>query len=102
MQGWDYTNHVYRDVAVDGAARQLVTPLPSYVGLSTDAKPFSTSSLALVVGMSFWETDTGRTYVWDGAAWRLLGSEWGAVAGLLGLLLLELQRIRLIVETITS
>lgn len=97
-QGWDYTNHQYRDLAVDESARLHVAAGPSYVGLSADEKPYASD---LPVGVTFAESDTGRVFVWDGAAWRLR-TESDAVVQVLGLLLLELQRIRLIVETVTS
>lgn len=40
----------------------------AFVGLSTDTKPAALAAAG--GGATFYETDTGATYVWDGAAWR--------------------------------
>jgi len=46
----------------------LVKQRKQYIGLSTDAKP----TLAIVdVGSSFYEYDTGDSYVWTDAGWVL-------------------------------
>ncbi len=45
-----------------------------FYGLSTDAKPTTTSTGGdLVAGCHFTETDTGRQSYWNGAAWFALG-----------------------------
>lgn len=46
----------------------LITAIKRFVGLSGDAKP---SPAAGEAGSRFYETDTGNTWVWDGAAWAL-------------------------------
>jgi len=47
----------------------LVTRIKRYYGLSTDTKPTLAQGDA---GSSFYETDTGDTYVWSGSAWVLV------------------------------
>lgn len=47
----------------------LVTAIQTFQGLSSDVKP---SDPAPPAGSTFLETDTGSTYVWDGAAWGIL------------------------------
>lgn len=44
---------------------RLIGSTRHYTGLSTDTKP--TDALA---GSSFFETDTGASWVFDGATWR--------------------------------
>ena len=97
MRAWDYKTHQYRDMSAEEGGRLSVAAAPSYIGLSTETKPYSVD---LPEGRTFWESDTGRMYAWDGAGWRL--QEDRAVVEVLGLLLVELQRIRLIVEAVTS
>jgi hypothetical protein len=36
-----------------------------YVGLSTDTKP----TVGILVGSEFYETDTGKTFIYSGSAW---------------------------------
>ena len=43
----------------------LASVWTSYVGLSTDTKPTPAA------GASFFETDTGLRWVYDGSAWSL-------------------------------
>lgn len=43
----------------------LASDWMSYVGLSTDAKPTPAA------GASFFETDTGLRWIYDGSAWSL-------------------------------
>lgn len=97
MRAWDYESHQYRDMAVEGGGRLSVAAAPSYIGLSTEDKPYPAY---LPTGRTFYESDTGRVFAWDGANWRL--QEDRAVVEQLGLLLLELRQIRLIVEAVTS
>lgn len=47
----------------------LVRDPHSYVGVSGDTKP---TLVAQQAGSTFYETDTGATYVHDGSAWQLL------------------------------
>jgi len=42
----------------------LMRAINRYAGLSTDTKPASS-----VAGSTFYETDTGHTYIWQGSAW---------------------------------
>ena len=52
-------------------AALLIASVAHWLGLSTDTKPASARA-----GSSFYETDTGAVYLWDGAAWVLkLGPE---------------------------
>ena len=44
----------------------LISSVRNYVGLSSDTKPASKPA-----GSTFYETDTGATYIYDGAAWQL-------------------------------
>ena len=44
----------------------LISSIRNYVGLSSDTKP-----TAPTAGSTFYETDTGATYIYDGAAWQL-------------------------------
>lgn len=43
----------------------LTTTIQRWIGLSSDTKPASPT----YSGSEFYETDTGRTYVWNGSAW---------------------------------
>ena len=43
----------------------LLAEIARFVGLSTDTKPTGEPA-----GSTFYETDTGARYVWDGAAWQ--------------------------------
>jgi len=47
-----------------------------YLGLSSDTKP----TTGINPGIQFYETDTGKTYIWDGATWDLKSG----AGGLLG------------------
>ena len=51
----------------------LVTAIQKYIGLSTDDKPTASA------GSRFYETDTGITYIHDGATWQVKygGEEFG-------------------------
>lgn len=42
-----------------------------YTGLSTDTKPSGTT---VAVGSHFYETDTTRSYIWNGSDWVLAGA----------------------------
>jgi hypothetical protein len=44
----------------------LVTTTESYIGESTDTKPSDPPA-----GSTFYETDTGSTYIFTGTAWIL-------------------------------
>lgn len=44
----------------------LISSTRNYVGLSSDTKPTTPTA-----GSTFYETDTGATYIYDGAAWQL-------------------------------
>lgn len=44
-----------------------VVPIHRYVGLAADTK----STVGVPAGSEWYETDTGATYVYDGAAWNL-------------------------------
>ena len=44
----------------------LTAITPRYIGVSGDSKPTSRPA-----GSTFYETDTGATYVYDGTAWQL-------------------------------
>ena len=46
----------------------LIKQRKSFVGLSTDTKPMLRSGDA---GSSFYETDTGDSYIWTGGSWVL-------------------------------
>jgi hypothetical protein len=46
----------------------LVTNPARFVGLAADTKPASPTA-----GSTFYETDTGSMYVFDGTAWQLRG-----------------------------
>lgn len=48
-------------------AYKLEGQLHRYIGLSTDEKP--TTSVAAPVGSTFFESDTGRMYRWNGSDW---------------------------------
>jgi hypothetical protein len=52
-------------------AVQLVTTIQNFIGASGDAKPTSTATNKIPVGSEFYEEDTKKKYVWDGAAWKL-------------------------------
>jgi len=43
----------------------------SYTGLSTDTKPSGTT---VAVGSHFYETNTTRSYIWNGSVWGLAGA----------------------------
>ncbi len=43
---------------------QLIARTDSWVGRSGDAKPASASA-----GSTFYETDTGKTWTWNGSSW---------------------------------
>lgn len=45
----------------------LTTSIQTWLGLSSDSKPTSPPA-----GSTFYETDSGATYVYDGTAWQLL------------------------------
>ncbi len=45
----------------------LTATIQSWIGLSSDSKPTSPPA-----GSTFYETDSGATYVYDGAAWQFL------------------------------
>ena len=45
-----------------------VSTIQRWVGLSTDTKPAAPD----YSGSTFYEYDTGRTYVWDGTAWQIM------------------------------
>lgn len=49
------------EMAVAGPYKHSV----NYTGLSTDTKPAE----RVLVGTKFYETDSGRTYVYTGSAW---------------------------------
>ena len=42
----------------------LVTTIQRWQGLSTDTKPTEAP-----VGSTFWETNTGQGFIWDGSNW---------------------------------
>lgn len=46
----------------------LHATVQTWIGLSTDTKPAAPT----YVGSRFYEYDTGRTYVWNGAAWVIM------------------------------
>ena len=48
----------------------LVSRPARYVGLSSDTKP---TLAAVASGSTFYETDTGASFVHDGAAWQRAG-----------------------------
>ncbi len=43
----------------------LVTTIQRWIGLSTDTKPTTN----VKVGSTFYETNTGQGFMWDGDAW---------------------------------
>ena len=45
----------------------LVTAIRRYVGLEADTKP----TVGVPAGATFYETDTLRTFVYDGTAWQV-------------------------------
>ena len=49
-------------------AVQMMSTIQRWEGLSTDAKPAAPT----FVGSTFYETDTGRTYLWNGVAWVIM------------------------------
>ena len=49
-------------------AVKLMNTIQTWIGLSSDTKPASPT----YTGSRFYEYDTGRTYVWDGSAWRIM------------------------------
>jgi hypothetical protein len=55
------------------AATPLAISRIAYIGLSTDAKP----STNVQPGATFYETDTGRHYIFDGSAWQPLVTQYG-------------------------
>jgi hypothetical protein len=42
-----------------------------YVGVSTEAKPFPSATRLIPDGTTFYETDTRRTFLFDGTTWGL-------------------------------
>ena len=50
----------------------ITTAIQRWVGVSGDTKPVSPPA-----GSTFYETDTGATYIYDGAAWQLRLSHTG-------------------------
>lgn len=52
----------------------LTTAIQHWIGVSGDSKPSSPTPAA---GSTFYETDTGATYVYDGSAWQLRLSHTG-------------------------
>lgn len=46
---------------------ELIKLPQRYQGLASDAKPTDTG---VQNGATFYELDTGRTYIWDGLVWR--------------------------------
>ena len=42
----------------------LVTVIQRWIGLSTDTKPTPTH-----IGSTFYETNTGQNWIWDGTSW---------------------------------
>lgn len=49
------------------ATTQLITTIYRYTGVSTDTKPSS----GIPAGSTFYETDTGVTYIWNLSAWSV-------------------------------
>lgn len=49
-------------------AVQMMSTIQRWEGLSTDVKPAAPT----FVGSTFYETDTGRTYLWNGVAWVVM------------------------------
>jgi hypothetical protein len=45
---------------------QLVTTIQRFTGLSTDTKPSDCP-----IGSTFYETDTGDTYIFDSTNWNI-------------------------------
>lgn len=80
-------------------AVQLEGSIQRYIGSSTDRKPDVAydDGLVLPPGSSFFESDTGRIYRWDGDAWRY-GSTDDVLQPLLEAIYVELTRIRAVVE----
>jgi hypothetical protein len=50
-------------------AVKLLTDKREFLGLAGDTKPTLTTG---GVGAKFYETDTGKIFIWDGAAWVVL------------------------------
>jgi hypothetical protein len=50
-------------------AVKLIASIKRYLGLSGDSKPTADTP----VGSTFYETDTGSTYIFDGSSWILRG-----------------------------
>lgn len=50
-------------------AIKLISAFKRYIGLSGDSKPTDDTP----VGSTFYETDTGNTYIFDGSSWILRG-----------------------------
>lgn len=77
----------------------LEGPIQRYIGASTDRKPNAAydGGLVLPAGSSFFESDTGRIYRWDGDTWRY-GSTDDVLQPLLEAIYVELTRIRAVVE----
>jgi hypothetical protein len=51
-------------------AVQLVTTIQNFIGESGDVKPTSTATNRIPVGSEFYESDTFKTYVYDGTDWH--------------------------------
>ncbi len=49
-------------------AIQMMSTIQRWEGLSTDTKPAAPT----FVGSTFYETDTGRTYLWNGVLWVIM------------------------------
>ena len=72
-----------------------------YIGLSTDLKPARAPEDTVPAGSSFLEADTGRIYRWTGAEWLYTPHDDDATA-ILQAILIELTRLRTLVELATS
>ena len=62
----------------DAVTVALIASIDRYLGLSSDTKPS-----APAVGSTFYETDSGETYVYNGSAWTVTpeGQGWRIVRG---------------------
>lgn len=57
--------------------RQTSASVSRFSGLSSDVRPVFTdggSTATLAVGSTFYETDTGYLYFWNGRDWNLKGT----------------------------
>lgn len=54
-----------------------------YIGVSTEPKPFPSATRLIPDGTTFYETDTRRTFLFDGEAWGLQDDATDRLAGLL-------------------